>query len=207
MRLRKPNDESPVIENPRFRKANVECRKPLRLGFDSAKTTDDNRNHWANADGCSADGMLTPEVRRILRNRCRYEVANNSYARGMVLTLAHDVVGTGPRLQLLTPDAKYNRRAELSFAAWSSGVNLAGKLRTLRMARAQDGEGFMAHVSVRVSQAVFPLEFNPYSIPRAADWIHEPDSFICSATPSSTTRRPSTSCWWRLIGYAIRRCP
>ncbi len=40
-------------------------------------------------------------VRRILRNRARYEVANNSYARGIVLTLANDVIGTGPRLQML----------------------------------------------------------------------------------------------------------
>ncbi|GIW55548.1 MAG: hypothetical protein KatS3mg082_1952 [Nitrospiraceae bacterium] len=39
----------------------------------------------------------------MLRNRARYEVANNSYARGIVLTLANDVIGTGPRLQLLTP--------------------------------------------------------------------------------------------------------
>ncbi len=85
----------------------------VRLGFDSARTTDDNYRHWANADGFSADATATGEIRRTLRNRCRYEVANNAYARGMVLTLAHDVVGTGPRLQLLTRDAEYNRRAEV----------------------------------------------------------------------------------------------
>jgi capsid protein len=70
-------------------------------------------------------------------------VANNSYARGIVLTLAHDVVGTGPRLQLVTGDPEFDKRAELDFSAWASMVNLAGKLRTLRMARAQDGEGFV----------------------------------------------------------------
>ena len=37
-------------------------------------------------------------VRRMLRSRSRYEVANNSYAKGVVLTLANDVVGTGPGL-------------------------------------------------------------------------------------------------------------
>ena len=43
-----------------------------------------------------------------LRNRARYEVANNSYARGIVLTLANDVVGTG--------DAGHaERRAKMSF--------------------------------------------------------------------------------------------
>jgi lambda family phage portal protein len=105
-------------------------------------TNDDNRRHWANADGLSADAAASPEVRRVLRNRARYEVANNSYARGIVLTLANDVVGTGPRLQMLTPDAQANRVVELEFADWSQAVNLAEKLRTMRMARAEDGEAF-----------------------------------------------------------------
>jgi capsid protein len=70
----------------------------VRAKFDSAQTNADNRRHWANADGLSADAAANPEIRRILRNRARYEVANNSYARGIVLTLANDVIGTGPQL-------------------------------------------------------------------------------------------------------------
>lgn len=77
----------------------------VRAGFDSAVTTEHNRRHWANADGMSADAAASPEVRRTLRNRARYEVANNAYARGIVLTLANDVIGTGPRLQLLTENS------------------------------------------------------------------------------------------------------
>ena len=50
----------------------------------------------------SAAAANSPDVRRVLRNRSRYEIANNSYARGITLTLANDVVGTGPRLQMLT---------------------------------------------------------------------------------------------------------
>ncbi len=73
--------------------------------FDSAKTTPENRKHWANADGLSPNAAINPEVRRVLRNRARYEVANNSYAKGIVLTLANDTIGTGPRLQMLTDDA------------------------------------------------------------------------------------------------------
>jgi len=114
----------------------------LRGRYDAAVTNEDNRRHWANADGLSANATNSPEVRRILRNRARYEVANNSYARGIVLTLANDVVGTGPRLQMLTPDADANRRIEQLFEAWSQAIHLAAKLRTLRMARATDGEGF-----------------------------------------------------------------
>jgi hypothetical protein len=40
------------------------------------------------ADALSADASMTPEIRRTLRNRARYEVANNSYAKGMALTIA-----------------------------------------------------------------------------------------------------------------------
>ena len=49
----------------------------LRGKYDSALTSDNNRRHWANADGLSANAANSPEVRRILRNRARYEVANN----------------------------------------------------------------------------------------------------------------------------------
>ncbi len=101
-----------------------------------------NRRHWANADALSADAAASAEVRRILRNRARYEVANNSYARGIVTTLANDTVGTGPRLQMLTGDDGINRRMEREFDLWAQEVSLPEKLRTMRMARAQDGEAF-----------------------------------------------------------------
>jgi capsid protein len=133
--------------------ANLWSAKPSRPGrgrivrvvrgrYDAAVTTDDNRRHWANADGLSANAANSAEVRRVLRNRARYEVANNSYARGIVLTLANDVVGTGPRLQLLTEDGEANTRIEREFAAWAKATALPEKLRTLRMARAESGEGF-----------------------------------------------------------------
>ncbi len=59
----------------------------LRARYDSAQTTVGNARHWAIADGLSANAAASPEVRRILRNRARDEVANNSYARGIVLIL------------------------------------------------------------------------------------------------------------------------
>jgi len=118
---------------------------PLRnvhAGFDSAATNANNRRHWSLADGLSADSAATPEVRRILRNRSRYEVANNSYARGIVLTIANDTIGTGPRLQMLTGNETLNREIEREFSFWATAVSLPEKLRTMRMARCQDGEAF-----------------------------------------------------------------
>ncbi|MBX3356488.1 MAG: phage portal protein [Phycisphaeraceae bacterium] len=114
----------------------------LRAGFDAAKTTDENRRHWSEADHLSADAAATPEVRRILRARARYEAANNSYAKGIVSTLANDCVGTGPRLQLLTDNPAANTAIEAAFMQWAKAIDLAGKLRTMRMAKAVDGEAF-----------------------------------------------------------------
>ncbi len=117
----------------------------IRAKFDSAQTTPDNMRHWANADYLSANAAARPEIRRTLRNRARYEVANNSYAKGIVLTLANDVIGTGPRLQMLLgdgEDAGLNGIVEKEFSAWARAVDLSGKLRTMRMSRAQDGEAF-----------------------------------------------------------------
>ena len=110
--------------------------------YDAATTTIDNVRHWAAADGLSASAANSPEVRRTLRNRSRYEIANNSYARGISLTLANDCVGTGPRLQMLTADAFANRFVEQEFFAWADAAGLAEKLRTMRLARVSDGESF-----------------------------------------------------------------
>lgn len=110
--------------------------------FDAAQTTKDNFRHWSAADHLSADMEAAPEVRRTLRNRSRYEIANNSYAKGLVQMLANDTIGTGPRLQMLSDDEKINDEVEGAFAQWANAVRLPSKLRTMRMARCQDGEAF-----------------------------------------------------------------
>jgi lambda family phage portal protein len=122
-------------------------RRRISARWDAAETTDDNRKHWAMADGLSADMAASPGVRRILRNRSRYEVANNSYARGIVNTLANDCVGSGPRLQLTGLPRGVARDVERKFSAWAKAADLAEKLRTLRAARAQDGEGIAVLVN------------------------------------------------------------
>ena len=135
--------------------ANHASRRLMRARYDAATTSDDNRRHWAAADGLSVNAANSPDVRRILRNRARYEVANNSYARGIVLTLANDVIGTGPRLQMLTADPGANRHIEREFMRWATEIGLADKLRTMRMARAEDGEAFAILTSnPRLSSAI-----------------------------------------------------
>jgi len=146
----------------------------LRARYDAALSTDNNRRHWAGADGFSANAANSADVRRLLRNRARYEVANNSYAKGIVLTLANDVVGTGPRLQMLTANAGANRRIEAAFAAWAKAVRLAEKLRTLRMARAQDGEAFVILTSNPLLPTTVQLDLRLVE----ADQVTTPDLLL-----------------------------
>jgi len=111
----------------------------LNARYDSAQKTPENSKHWSMVDSLSADEANSLDVRKTLRERARYEVANNSYAKGIVLTLANDCVGTGPRLQLLWDDAVLCRTIEDAFFKWSNAVDLPGKLRSMRMAKAVDG--------------------------------------------------------------------
>ena len=117
-------------------------RRMVRGRYDAAQHSDNSRRHWAAADGLSARAANSASVRQTLRNRARYEVANNSYARGIVSTLANDVIGTGPRLQMLGGTDSDRRFIEAAFQAWSAAIDLPAKLRTMRMARSQDGEAF-----------------------------------------------------------------
>ena len=116
--------------------------------YDAAQTTTDNTRHWANADALSADAANSREIRAALRSRARYEAQeNNSYAKGICLTLANDTIGTGPRLQVLTGNSRNNARIEAAFASWARQVRLAQKLRTMRLAKVVDGETFAQFVT------------------------------------------------------------
>lgn len=119
----------------------------IRARFDNAQTTDDTWKHWAMADYLGPDAAANPGVRYRLRIRARYEVANNSYARGIVTTLANDTVGTGPRIHVMTNDSNVNRIVKTEFSKWAKEIGLAEKLRTMRMAKCQDGESFAVQVS------------------------------------------------------------
>ena len=136
--------------------------------YDAATTNLDNARHWAAADGLSSRAANSPEVRRTLRNRARYEVANNSYARGITLTLANDLVGTGPRLQMLSDDGAANRFIERDFFAWADEIGLADKLRTMRLARASDGEAFALLIDNAAIEAPVKLDLRLIEADRVA---------------------------------------
>lgn len=124
------------------RRVKPRSMRALKAKYDAAQTTTENTRHWANADSYGPNASLDSSVRRTIRSRARHEVQNNTYAGGMVRTLANDTIGTGPRLQSLTEDKEANTQIEAAFDSWATSIRLAEKLRTMRMAKAVDGEAF-----------------------------------------------------------------
>ncbi len=144
----------------------------LQARYDAAQTSHDNKRHWANADHLGPVAAHSIAVRRTLISRARYEVGANSYARGMVQTLAIDTIGTGPRLQMLEADSGLNLEVERLWRQWSRTVCLARTLRTLRAARPVDGEGFL--VLRRNDRIAHPIKLDPLCI--ECDRVVTPDA-------------------------------
>ncbi len=151
--------------------------KALRARFDLAQTTADNRNHWANADGNSARAALTPSVRKMHRERSRYEAENNSWYAGILSTATNHIVGTGPRLQVATADAAGNSRLERAWRQWSRKVGLTSKLRVMFETYWRDGEAFLLRGTrpvlwpISLDLRVYESEQvqNPYTAPSLGD--------------------------------------
>ena len=118
--------------------------------YDSAQTTTENSRHWKNADHHSADVANSPGVRKVTRSRARYEcLENNSIGNNIVRSLANDMVGRGPRLQVQTGFPERDKAIEQPFNRWTRRIHLAQKLRTMRQAKAVDGESFAQFITNR----------------------------------------------------------
>lgn len=114
----------------------------LKAKYDAAQTTSQNEQHWAPSDLLSPDAANNKQVRARLRSRSRYEVSNNGYLKGIILSLCTDMVGSGPTLQIT--DSRFTKeQQEIIEILWrkrAKKVKLRQKLWQLRHAKAQDGE-------------------------------------------------------------------
>jgi lambda family phage portal protein len=120
-------------------------QRTLRASYDIARSTTENENLWKYVDSLSAADANSPTVRKTIRERARYEVANNSYADGIVDTLAADTIG--PEVQIQLGDSDLAQRTERAFEAWARAVRLWDKVRGMRRAKCVDGEAFGMFVS------------------------------------------------------------
>lgn len=152
--------------------------RSVKARYDAAQTSEENRRHWSNADAMSANTANSPDVRRTLRIRSRYEYANNSYCNGMVRTLAFHCVGTGPRLQINTGNEVADRKLELAWGKWCKEINLASKLTTMRQTRCRDGEAFALFVTNKRLRG--PVKFDIRLI--EADQVATPHGSLADAS-------------------------
>ncbi len=119
----------------------------LKSKYEAADTDSSNERHWANADGLSGRAANSPDVRRNLRERGRHEFDNGSNCKGPIETIGHDMIGTGPRLQLKPPDGvseEAAREITRKFQDWCEdpAVDFADKLRIMVESEFRDGESF-----------------------------------------------------------------
>lgn len=119
----------------------------IRGRYDAAQTTTENSSHWANADELSARAAHSPEIRRILRSRARYELANSPLARGILRRMADYVVGTGPTLVVKTPDPAFNRLVQQRWSAWCVATQFYHKLWLYELSYLESGEAFLLRVT------------------------------------------------------------
>jgi lambda family phage portal protein len=147
----------------------VETRR-VNARYENALTTPENQRNWIGADYLSAKSANSFGVRRTLRMRSRHEVSNNPFLYGICNGNADDLIGTGPTLQVYTPDAGYNRAVERAWQAWCREVGFAEKLRTTKLAKTIDGEGFL--VLKTVEDLEHPVKLYPVDV--EADQVTTP---------------------------------
>lgn len=121
----------------------VDMAPKFRSRYDAAQTTDENKRHWNFADAMSARAANSPDVRRKLRNRSRYEADNDSYYGGLIRTVSGDLFGTGPTAQVRTDNDDLNNAIERRFAEWFDTVGLLQLALTASETKIRDGEAFL----------------------------------------------------------------
>ena len=117
-------------------------RPQVQAKYDAAGFSRQTVEHWLDADALSAPAANSPDVRKKLRERSRYEVANNSFANGIEQVICNDLVGSGARLQIMDSDRALAGLIESEFGHWCKVVGLAKKHRVKRAAEFHDGESF-----------------------------------------------------------------
>lgn len=127
--------------------ADTANRGRVNARYDAAQRTPENANLWRGVDSLSSAAANSPSVRKIIRDRARYEVANNGYAGGIVNTLANDIVGPSAQLQL--GDSDKAQKIEREFEHWADEIKLWSKIRTAQKAKIVDGEAFAMFVTNR----------------------------------------------------------
>ena len=130
----------------------------LNAKYDAAQTTPENEIHWAQTDWLSADAANSPQIRKKLRERSRYEAENSSYYAGALETDADAMIGPGPAVRFFFGDDRIDSQARELHKKHARRIHLAKKLRQLRKAKMRDGE-------------VLGVRFNNFQLPEGGPQV------------------------------------
>ena len=110
------------------------------MSFDAARPGSDLDEHFKFADSLDPDSAYSPQVRRTLIKRSRYEQGSNGIYDGIVSTHCNLLMGTGPTLRMLTGSRNFNQLVEREFYNWMQQTHLRRKLWAMCHGRYGDGE-------------------------------------------------------------------
>lgn len=147
----------------------------IHARFDNARNTPDTASQFRNVDSLAATAALSPEVRRIVRDRARYVVFNCPYVWGMLDTYATDIVGPWVTVSFPRGGVSETLRDEVTdaFDAWAMNTDFWQKLKTLVRAKTTDGEAFATfYADPTVVDAMNPVSLNlaPIECDRVESW-------------------------------------
>jgi len=133
-------------------RSEAQARRNINAKFDAAQNNPDNAEHWRLTDGLDAASANSLAVRKVIRERARYEKENNGYLGGAVNSMARDVIGRGPRVLFeggifdkkapYTDGKTFGEIVEAEWENWSAEVLLSETLFTAVTAWITDGECF-----------------------------------------------------------------
>lgn len=143
----------------------------VTAGYDAARHTPDAMSIWRNADSLAATTLNNPMARKVLRDRARYETANNSLLFGIIDTYVTDLVGAWVTLHLPEEVPEKTRQQILQdFDDWCCRSHFWQKLRLLVRAKVIDGEGFAQFFTDRNLDADVKLNLSIFECDRVESW-------------------------------------
>lgn len=138
----------------------------IKAFYDAAQVNADTSKLFADKQ---IKDFANPAERKRVREYAMYEVANNGYLKGMVKTRQIDLIGTGPKLQILSDDNVASQEVEEAWRNWVCDTNMAAKLRLLVSEWDVSGEGFALMVTNSRSPNPVKLDLQVLSIEQIAD--------------------------------------
>lgn len=157
--------------------------KRLQAKYDAAASPRHLENYWDGITDSSASAEMTPTVRSKIRKRARYELRNNSWARGIIDTRAHYTIGTSPRPQLSGVSRDDAAIIERRWSQWAADHHFGEMLRSLMVQIAgETGEELLLIGTATREDDTSELAITEVE----ADRLTTPQARVGDATSSST---------------------